>query len=267
MNTPPEDRLGQMLSDWADRHAPSAKDLAWLEARITAAVSDEKFLDAPPVPLAAARSVARGRLLWFSLGAAATVLVALALRLGRHDAPAGPDPRETVQDRAAVAAFSDEQLAEKRVLLAEMSRLFADRLTWVAEDGGEVCVGTARSGERTSDGLPIAVRVVVLTRKVGDREWKPARKLDVVTRGEQWVDVAPLAPLGLPQQKLQLWTMLLPDGMVAVDASLAVDGGARPATFSGVQAAGSPNRAFRLTKGGTEYQVFQTVSLLKHKVG
>jgi hypothetical protein len=257
------DQLAHLLRQWADRQAPSKEEIDWLQARVMAAIDDETCRDGITVP-PPHRLAMWGRVMWFSLGVAATILVVAFLW---HRGHVGlPNPVQSAEeDTSTLAWFSAPQLEEKAVLLSEMERLFTDRLAWVAEDGREVRVALAGDAEKTSQGVPIAVRVVAVARRIGSDQWKPVWNVDVVTRGEQLVD---LVPPGRQGEKFQAWALPLPDGMVAVDANLTLNGGvATEASFSGIQKAGAPNRIFTLKKGDVEFEVYQTVALLKEKVG
>jgi hypothetical protein len=266
MTNEPRDKLTPLLRQWAERQSLDEKAMETLRAQVVQQLQDSPGADLRLLPPAGRRSPLVGRVAWFSLGAAATLLIAAFLWPCRPvDQPAVETA--TSEDSSALALFSKPQLEEKATLLSEMERLFANRLAWVAEDSGEVRIGVAGDGEKPSQGVPIAVRVVVVARKIGSLHWKPVWNVDVVTRGEQTVDIT---PPGHPGESFQIWALPLPDGMVAVDTNVALNGDGSAATqssSSGIQKADTPNRTFRLKKGDVEYEVYQTVSLLKDRVG
>ena len=62
---------------------------------------------------------------------------------------------------------------------------------------------------------------------------------------------------------LRLWMHRLPDGAIAVDTDLAIEGPMPVhSSFNGVQQAGMPQRVFFSQGDESEYQVYQTVALL-----
>ena len=209
-----------------------------------------------------ARRRLRGPAIGFALGAAAALLFAFIWQAGsREHLP--ETPRSGLAEAVPESvSFAQSELAEKSRLLAGMQDVFAGRLAWIGETGREVQLGMlpdAASAVRGS--RPLAVRVVVLARKNGVSAWKPIWRADVIAQEEQVVD---LVAESVRDGKLRLWLHSLPDGAVAVDANLALDG-TRPvrSSFSGIQQSGVPQRVFSSQGDDAEYQVYQTVASLQ----
>jgi hypothetical protein len=256
MSHKPTDRLTRLLRRWAKRHAPDEAEQDLLRARLRTTVQETPFLDPESDPSALHSRHPWRPVAWASVGAAAALVAMLAFwpaqPPGRQDSPSSSDRA------AALAAFPDRQLAEKTAVLTEMERLFGGRLAWFAEVDHEIRLGVTPEASR---GAAMVVRVVVVARRGREDSWKPVWAADVVTHGEEVVELAPVQGRG---GKLQLWTCPLPDGTVAVDAELALNQGlALRSSSTGVQQDGTPCRTFSLRTDGVEYQVYQTITMLK----
>jgi hypothetical protein len=262
--TKQRDELTELLRAWADAQSPTAEEKQRLHARVTAALSGASSLAGVPPELPPHRSAAWGRVVWFALGAAAVLAAVLIWPRGEGGRSALP-PAAVADDPQAFAMLPAADLAQKAALLAEVQRLFADHLAWIAENGREVRIGTAADDEKAAPGASVVVRVVVVARKRGTDAWTPVWKTDAVIRGEQVVE---LAPTNDRDGRLQLWAYPLADGTIAVDADLRF-AGALPVQFdySGLQKAGVPSHAFSAKGPDAEYRVYQTVALLGGKVG
>jgi hypothetical protein len=151
-------------------------------------------------------------------------------------------------------------------LFAEMQRMFADNLAWVAETNGDVLLGVEPEPRPSADdGRPIVVRLLVMTRQPGHTAWTRQRSIDLIVRDQEFVELAP--PDGW-DQNLAVWAFRMPDGMIAVDTSLAIrTADAQPACHSGVQRPKVPRQILQLKSDGAEYRVFQTVAVLPEEVG
>ena len=91
----------------------------------------------------------------------------------------------------------------------------------MAEDGRLVHLGLLAEASRAArHARPLVVRVVVLRRKTGDTQWQRVWGTDLMTCAEELVELTPEKAGGAV---LRTWTQCLPDGMVAVDADLALD--------------------------------------------
>lgn len=81
----------------------------------------------------------------------------------------------------------------------------------------------------------------------------------------------PTAPRTSPQAcwwaaACAVWAHPLEDGLLAVESRLKLDDPALPEfSFNGVQKSGEPTQVQTLRRGGVEYVVFQTVTVLSRK--
>ena len=237
-------------------------DAERLGHRVAQAVGGEAFLELPPPPAGPPGRRRWNWALWFALGAAAAVMLMVAWRTGDGQHSRAALPGGLAGDVPPSVFFAQSELAEKARLLAGMQDVFAGRLAWVGEAGREVQLGLlpdAAAGARGS--VPLAVRVVVLARTSGDSAWKPIWQADVIAQDDELVD---LAAESVRDGRLQLWMHALPDGAIAVDANLALQGATCVrSSFSGIQRTGVPQRVFGSQTEDAEYQVYQTVAPLK----
>lgn len=223
-------------------------DAAGLAGRVSATIRADAVLASPGVRFRP-RNHWRERAAWFAAGIAAAVVVVVVLRPGDRDDGAADWPPSV--------RFGADQLAGKAALVAGLEETFTGRLAWVAEHDRRVDVGLVPDMVRAG-GAPVAVRIVVLTRTAGATSWTPVWQSDVITRGDEVVDVA--AGPG-NAGRLRLWTHVLPDGAFAVDGDLALADTALPlrASYGGVQRPGEPRRVTGARDGAVEWQVIQTV--------
>ena len=281
MNIPTDDRLDRLLQEWAAAQTPGSDHLDALCRRISQAV--EAAATATPTGPADAGPAVRpeaiaapgaqrawlSRAWWFGLGAAAAVTAAVLLwpvlrPAAVHDGrgqplaaglPAPPQVR-----------LDGRQLAARAALYAEMRRVFGSDLAWLAETDGSVVLGLQPPGQTApADSKPIAIRLLVMTRKPGQSEWRAQSRVDVILDDQEYIQFAPKRG---PEGQVAFWAYRLPDGMIAVDTSLQVEGSGRPAaSHSGIQRPEAPEQIFILRSGETEYRVFQTVAVLPEEVG
>jgi len=264
MNDPKADRLDRVLRDWADRQSRDDCNLRGLEERIATSLKQEKFLDldvtwADPHCRSSSRPAE-----WFSFVSAAIVLFMIGtlwILTSRDDRP---KEAHIVEPLPTFALLEKPQLQAKALLLAEMERLFEGRLTWLAELNGLVQVGLEQDGEPVAaTSRPVAMRLVVARRKPTEKDWTAIWSIDVVSRSEQLVRLA--SESGHDDQVL-IWTYVLPDGMIAIDTSLALQlPSPIPSTYSGLQQAGVPTTLCSLRIDDVEFQVVQTVALLDER--
>lgn len=242
------------LREWRRRRDVAA-DAAGRVSRIAAAVRAADVAASHPVVAGPDRW--RERTGWFAAGLAAAAMVAcVAWRNGASDEGANWPPS---------VRFAAADIAARAEVLAGMEQTFAGRLAWVAEHDQTVAVGLA---DRAVAAAPVAVRIVVLTRRGAAARWEPAWQTDVVVRDEQVVDVAAGAH---GDGRLKLWAHCLPDGAIAVDGELTLASHAVPlrAAYGGVQKAGLPCRVTgdRAADVDVEWQVIQTVVPLRPATG
>lgn len=276
--------LDQILHQWADERAADPEHLDILQKRIVSTLElEHRHLPAsrprPAMPPIVSRHSVASR---FPVGLAAVVLVALVWfaqvagesilnhQLAGEDGSLPPDS----------VWLNQGQLDGQAVLLTEMEQLFGDRLNWLAETGERVELGldevTDSVGSAANDtaSSPIAIRMVVEKREAGDKSWKSAWTIDVVSRSEELVEMTPQSS---DDVSVMLWAYALPDGTIAVDSELAwrhqndevLANSSSPVrtTISNVQQDGQPSEAFVSEADGVEYRVFQTAAVLDGKVG
>ena len=274
MTNDKDNQLDGLLRNWAEQNSATGAEIEALCERISTAVDRAPFLDAGPATVRTDRFSLLGRAVWFSLGCSVALLLAFLLfptaPVPQNQQAGIPQPHQEVDDSdseaSSFALLAESQLVGKGLLLDEMDRMFADRLTWVAESDSQVCVGLLpETGPTSSKTIPMAVRVVVVSRKGNQENWTPLWQVDVVTRGEEIVD---LTPDCIRSGTLSFWTYPLPDGKIAVDADFALPGPMpMESSFRGVQAAGVPKEILSIGTDDAEYRVFQTVSLLREGTG
>lgn len=278
-----DDNLDRLLRYWVSGEQPDEAHLESLRRRISQAADQlegagtEVGSIPDDDPTAGRRRKATlpaawsSRLAWFTLGAAAAILAAVVLvsRLGpdRAEDTSGEQLAEVPPE----VRLDRRQLAAQAKLLAAMKEVFAGRLTWIAESDGKVILGIEPETQPSPDGSqPITIRLVVMARRPGEATWHRQWNVDCIVHSEQLVELAPQDGSGA---QLALWAHLLPDGMIAVDTSLAL--GARgegrdpqPSTLNTqLFEPQVPRRILTLKTDGTEYQVFQTVAVLPKEVG
>jgi hypothetical protein len=240
----PPDPLAARLRDWR-RQQDTGHDHAALAGRVRAAIRDARAIGPAAIP---PRDRWSERAKWFAAGLAAALAIAWLSWPARHDdAPADWPPS---------VRFAAGQIAEKTALVAGMEATFGDALAWIAEHDRRVDVGLVPG--RAGGGGPVAVRIVVLVRRVGEAAWQPAWRSDVVARDEQVVDV----PTGRGGSgRLRLWAHALPDGAFAIDGELTLADTTMPlaASYSGVQRPGEPRRVTGDRTSDVEWQIIQTV--------
>lgn len=242
------------LREWR-RRRDTAADAAGRVSRIAAAVRAADVAAARPVVAPPVRWGERlrwgERTGWFAAGLAAAAAVAfVAWRNGDRDEAADWPPS---------VRFAAADIAARAEVLAGMEQTFSGRLAWVAEHDQTVAVGLADGAVAAA---PVAVRIVVLTRRGAAARWEPAWQTDVVISDEQVVDVAAGAR---GDGRLKLWAHCLPDGAIAVDGELTLAPHTMPlrASYSGVQKAGLPRRVTGDRAADVEWQVIQTVVPLR----
>jgi hypothetical protein len=256
------EELDDLLHGWSERHQ-TPRDQQALEQRIVEAWSQEQNTVRNAVP--ASPAIGSGRplrhgLVWFALGVAATVLVAVFVFPWLRTEPpvviAPPGP-------PADAWIAASQQAEKLVLLEELQLLFENRLAWIAEtpEGLQLEVrdhGTA--GDRAA--ATLAVRVVVAKRTEDGSQWTPIWTTDLIVPEEQTVRFSPDSKQGDGESQLSLWAYRVDENVIAVDSDLSLQPLAHHSTHSGAQISGVPTPVTSFRRDGSEYQVFQTVAIL-----
>ena len=248
--------LDNLLKEWAARQEPDSARFNTLAGQImhdvgrrTRVIDDEIAFTIP----------FSQKLRYAGLGAVAALVVCL---LCMH-VQVSVVPQSTGAGVPAFAAVSAQEVGAGAKLFTEMERLFSDHLKWVAQSNGDVGIGVEPEGSlisADSSGKPVLVRLTVLSRKTGEKEWRKAWNTDVVMRREQLVEIAPNEKSG---NKLALWVYPLADGKLAVDTNIAL---VQPATIASrsnmVVAHGQVADIAQLRAGNEEYRVLQSVQVL-----
>lgn len=265
-NEPPQDpELDQLLERWAERRQVE-KTLDQMHGQIISGWQEHEtqhpaLADSPVVLGARSRYTNRDRAIWFAIGAAAALIVAIGVSFVSDDdrssvpVPATPD----------FVWLQTDQVTEKAKLLREMERVFENRLSWVAETDGRVVLEIEEEGLGDGGGpapTGVAVRVVVVRRAAGQPQWKPVWGVDLVARHEQVIRLTPESA-SLPKGAgFSLWAYAADEQMVAVDSDLSLASLSLESTFSGLQQSGVPTVVHATERNGVQYRVFQTVAIL-----
>jgi len=235
------DRVDDLLAGWAARHAPDEARLDELARGVTGALASRPLAT---LPAPAAPSPWRGRLLWAACGAA-LALIAVAVRPGPADR-AAPAP----------AFLTDARLRSCAGLLGSVEAALGGRVRWLADLGNDLRLDLAPAAAEAAGRDRLAVRIVVLSRGAGAREWATAWEGTVVTGSEERIVV----PLPGSDERLSVWACRLPDRLVAVDARLELAGPVPVSlTTSEVLERSRPRSVLRMTTGGSEVAVWQVV--------
>jgi len=273
MKNGPDEKLDGLLQRWAESRAPTDEQLAELRERVSSTVGTAAFVDIRPMPRphkghAIEGHAIAGRVAWFCLGAAAAVFVACLLWPEPQAVSPGAVhvPREQENGIPEFATMKRDELRARAVLLEEMENLFPGQLRWVAESGDKVSVGLlSEAMPAVRKTAPVAIRMVVVSRKTSRRDWTPVWMVDIVSRGEE---VVALTPESSGAGELLLWTYPMSDKMVAVDGSIALpDPKPVHSSFSGIQEEGTTKAVLSVQADDVEYRVFQTVTVMDGKVG
>ena len=252
-----KDKLDSILQDWAARQAPTEEHLLDLRSRITNEISQGRYLSHTEE-----RSLAViplwSKLAYAGLGAAVTLIIAL---LYFNSFLAVRAPSSGNGSASSFAAISKKQVEAGERVFREMERLFPNNLRWVSESNGDIGMGVESvQGGILKDSPRILVRLTVVSRKEGEKLWKPIWKTDVLLRGEELVEVVPNRE---KDNRLALWVYPLADGKIAIDSNLALDVPIRLASrINAVVDPGEPAEIMSVRAEDTEYRVFQTVEVL-----
>ena len=115
-----------------------------------------------------------------------------------------------------------------------------------------------------NDATPVAVRLMVQRRTVGQAEWEAMWTADVVSRSEEVVRWTADSD---PGSSVVVWVYPLPDGMILVVTELNLgESQTVQATSSHLQLDGVPVKVLSAHVDGCEYRVYQTVALLRQEL-
>lgn len=247
------DKLGNMLHDWAAKRASAEEHLRELADRIRTEAAREKCKKTSLVIIPFWSKFG-----YACLGAVVTLIVSLFYI---HSLAPVRLPSSGNGSAANLAVISGKQIETERRLFGEMKRLFSDRLRWISESNGDMGIGVeSLPGGSPEDSLPMLVRLMVVSRKSGESTWRPVWNTDVLLHGEEIVEVVSNRE---SDNRLTLWVYPLADGKVAVDTSLSLEMPVRLSSrMNMVVQPGQPCEIVSLRSADTEYRVFQTVTAL-----
>lgn len=263
MKQPADDPdLDRLLVDWAKQHEPADERFSELQRQLHSSMSEL----APEVAAVAPVSLDRRRKVqWFGLGAATGLAAGVALVcvfwMSRSEVPNAPASLEVAHKAPREAGIDAKQASAKSVLMAEMGRLFPDQVAWVAETDDDVQFKlNDAASESTSKSLE--VRLLVMSRRIGDKDWTARWKLDVAARQEEPVYLDRSSTNG-QEGRASVWMLPMTDSRIYVETSLSLSAPlALTTTVCGVQDPGTPVRILWLKSGDQEYEVYQTVAVL-----
>jgi hypothetical protein len=261
--------LDKLLRQWADGRTANDAELDQLKQRIVANLRREPQESADGSEadrLTRSRTPRHGdRGIWTSiLGVAAGVLVMVGALWLWHQ-KSGPDEPIALENELppAYAWLQEGQLRDKAVLLREMESIFDRRTIWLAETGESIDVGVVNRST-PAETKPVAVRIVVERRRAAESKWTPVWAMDVIARSEEMVRLTPKSSFAA---RLEMWSYLLPDGMIAVDTNLTLDDSTGvQMTISSLQSDGWPVEVYSAHVDGSEIRVFQSAAVLKGPV-
>jgi hypothetical protein len=255
---PQDPELDELLGRWAERRQ-AEKSLDQIHGQIMSAWLEEgaqhpNSADVPSGFRVRSRYTMRDRAVWFAIGAAAALLVAVGVSFVSDDERSGMPEFGWLQA---------DEVTEKAKLLREMERMFENRLEWIAETGGRVLL-EIREEDLSSGPAPtgVAVRVVVVRRRRDQPQWQPVWAVDLVARQEQVIRLMPETGALPKGAEFSLWTYAADEQVIAVDSNLSLARLPVQSTFSGLQQSGIPTVVHATERNGVQYQVYQTVAIL-----
>ena len=196
------------------------------------------------------------------LGAAASVLIALAIR------PDDPTALDAVKNGGAagsppeVVELVDVPAGAPKVV-REFLSVFGPELNWIAErdERSDFGLGEApHSAAVPATEAFVAVRLSLWSRSANSGPWKAVQTINVYARSEAYVHV----PSASQASELELWAYPLGDGLICVD--LRYDPhvhGRKTVEQSVVQPAGKAVRLCDFEQDGVEYRLFQSATVLE----
>ncbi len=247
-----QNKLDKLLKRWAARHAADEASVRTLVERI----AEQARATDPVIHADMGRRPApsfRTKLTYTAVGIAATLVVAATIALWLRVPGNGP-----IQNAAALASVSAEEVESNARLFSEVKRLFGEDLRWVSNTDSEIRLGLRPVAARQAvNGTSLLIRVIVAQRISGDRAWKKVLETDILARHEELVEVVPDPE---KDNRLIVWGHVLPDGNVAVDSNIQLRQPIRASIdVTNVLVPGTPTQIFSLETDDAEYRVFQVV--------
>lgn len=246
-----------LLKSWAARREPTPEHRGESISRLRRALASERFLCVEEAPAFTAARVARARFAWALSGAAGACAIMLML---------SSPFRQPDAARPELAQIPLAKAAELHRVYGEAMALFEDHLRWMATSNGDIQMGVSpESGPADRSGPPVLVRLTLVARSRGGRDWRPLWTADLLTRKEEWVD---WAPGGKPENRVRMWVMSNPDGSYVVDSNVAMDAPVPLRNDSlRVLKPGQSAEILAIDAGAEEYRLYQEIQPLTVKRG
>ena len=248
--------LDNRLREWSQRHTPGAEHLAQMASRIVETAVRNRYQDSQ---VRAAHRISLGVKFGYALAGAVLAIVGFMVCTARYQPSVSAGP--SAPGLAQLVTPTASQLETIGRLFQETARLFPRQLRWITQSNGDVALGVeSDESSPVPDTQPMLVRLVMVKRAVGEKEWIRAWSTDVVLRGEDLVEVTPSRQWN---NKLTMWVYPLDNGKVAVDTSITL---VKPSVVSAridtVVALGESVEVAHVVNGHEEMKVFQIIEPL-----
>ena len=256
-------KLDNLLKQWASRHSIDETHARGLTSQIAEELTR---LGEPAVELAGEQRGfrrLRQRLVYAAIATAAVLFLAIVTPSFLLRWRPVENNEETIV--SPVASISQSEIEAGARLFCEVEKLFGNQLRWVAENQSEVRLDVhCTSGRAIAEAMPLLIRVVVVKKKSHEgASWTKVLETNVLARSEELVE---LVPDSKTAGRFALWGYPLPDGKIAVDASIrltvpicaAID-------VTNILDPGKPKRVFSLRAEDAEYRVYEMVTPLPYR--
>jgi len=286
-NQSPQDhqQLDHLLQQWSAAYAPQPEHLAELKQQISQQLNNsEQQSVAPSNVFPITPEQRQHRTFAAGLAVAASLLVAVgAWRYHTHQQyPHNNRPQQIAQAIIAQATIDasdnlspdtlppntlwSKHLEHQQRLLNEYQHVFDQEIAWVAESEGQSDLRLLPSTATTTDSAAphdyVVIQLTLVARTAGKTEWQPVRTYNLLAGQQQLVEVSLAENQG---PKLILWAYPLDKNMISIDLSCQLPALANvQIESSNIQRTGQRTSIHSFKQKGVEYQLFQTVDLLRH---
>ena len=256
------DKLDNLLKQWASHHVIDEARSSRLASQIAEELAQSANLRVERPRASWGLKQPRRRLIYAAMATAAALLLAVVApsffswrQSARNNEEAGVSP---------VAPIGQLEIEAGRQLFCEVEKLFGDQLRWVAENQSEVRLDVRRtSGRAIAEATPLLIRVVVVKSK--GSSWVRVLETNILARSEELVELAPDPKMA---GRLTLWGYPLPDGKIALDASIWLSSPiCAGVDVTNILDPGKPKKIFTLKIEGGEYRVYEMVTPLADHTG
>jgi hypothetical protein len=255
------DKLDNLLKQWASRDGLDQAHAQRLTSRIAEELARRGEPAVEPDGKRWGFGRVRRRLVYAAIVAAAAVLLIVVTPsfLSRWR------PAENNEEAAVspVAPLGRSEIEAGARLFCEVEELFGDQLRWVAENQSEVRLDVRRiSSGAAAEEVPLLIRVVVVKKGREEAPWTKVLETNVLTRSEELVELPPDAKMA---GRFALWGYPLPDGKIALDASIRLSAPIRAEIdVTNILEPGKPKRVFSFKAENAEYRVYEMAIPLSH---